>query len=573
MYLNLDEVVSKVELLAEDFPSFVQVRTLPYQTHEGRWLHLLSVKVGEQGRKQGVYVQGGTHAREWGTVDTVMHFVEQFLISLRDGTDITYGNRTFAADDVRAAFEGLNLFVLPCVNPDGRAFSMEPGDDERDFPKHMWRKNRRDNGDGECLGVDLNRNFDWMWDFRTLVHPGCLPENYPTCQGLIRVSDDLCHDEFHGPAPFSEPETWDVQSVLDQENIRVFVDVHGVRGRIMFPWADDEVQTTDPEQNFANPAYDGKRGLKDTSITSTLCPDPPNPDGAAYKEFMHAVDQARFLTFATFARDAIRDVAGKNYRTGTSYLEMYGMSGNANDYAYSRHIVNPARGKIDGYIIEVENIGTLGFQPPFEDTPGPNDMIHVIHDIAAGLTALFLNAIRVPTVTVLSGRRFFSQMRVGTSVERLVRLRNDGPRQVDIGSVEFIGDAGPFSVESVSRTRLDPGEQCEISVRAAPTAPGFTIARLAVNFANSGESEVRDVRIVECILSACETPKGACVAPTFPPTMSTARCLAQVAALLRRLVLISLLWPWSKSVRCELKQLGFRLRHCREGNADPCRLL
>lgn len=28
----------------------------------------------------------------------------------------------------------------------------------------MWRKNRSPNAGSECVGTDLNRNYDWMWN-------------------------------------------------------------------------------------------------------------------------------------------------------------------------------------------------------------------------------------------------------------------------------------------------------------------------------------------------------------------------------------------------------------------------
>ena len=122
-------------------------------------------------------------------------------------------------------------------------------------------------------------------------------------------------------------------------------------------------------------------------------------------------------------------------------------------------------------------------------------------------------------------------MLVGENAEAPARLKNNGPRQVEIGTVEFIGDPGPFSIVGVSHERLDPGEACEITVRATPLVAGFTVARLAVEFANSGEREVRDVRIIECIVSA-NWPEG---------------CLSTPVTFGKRLA--KLLWPGSKPKR------------------------
>jgi hypothetical protein len=324
----------------------------------------------------------------------------------------------------------------------------------------MWRRNRRDNGDPECFGVDLNRNFDWIWDFRTALSANAPYDVATYCQGSFAVSDDVCDpaDTYHGPKPFSEPETRNVRRVLDENpHVRVFVDVHGVLGKVMTPWADDQVQTTDPEQNFANAGFDGVRGLTDALAPTATCQAQTlDSDGPAYREFMHAVDQSRYALYAKVQQDAIASVRGAQYRTGTSYVEMYGMSGNANDYAHSRHAANPAAAKIDGYIYEFENVASLGFQPPFEEPPGPNDMIHVVRDVTAGLLGLLLAVDRIPFVETSPARVGFGRVRVGTTAQRGIAVINRGTQNVALGPVSMLGNAGPFAVTNISQKQLAP---------------------------------------------------------------------------------------------------------------------
>ena len=324
MYLNFDEIATKCELLALQFPDEVTVEYLPEPTREGRDVPLLRVKAGPKAPRHGLYIQANIHGCEWGTADIAMHFVEQLLIAFHDGTDLMFGAKTFPEDDVRTALKRVELFIVPCVNPDGRVFSMQGGEPPTDYPHLYWRQNRRDNGNPQCIGVDLNRNFDWIWDFRTKIHPDALVDNqtdYRNCTGYINVTDDMCDNvgRYHGDKPFSEPESRNVRSVLDAHaNIRVFVDLHGVMGKVMTPWADDEVQTTDPDKNFTNPAWDGKRGLRDTQSTDADCANtPPHPDGAAYREFMHAVDQSRYQALAKSQCDTIFEVRGTTYPTGS----------------------------------------------------------------------------------------------------------------------------------------------------------------------------------------------------------------------------------------------------------------
>jgi len=578
MYRTVDEIVTQCELFAEQFPDLVSLSTLPESTRENRQMQLLRIKTGPKAPRHGLYIQANIHAREWGTADIAMHFVEHLLAALAGGTALTFGNKTFSRDTIRTAMQRIELFVVPCVNPDGRAFSMQPGSDPDSFPNRMWRRNRRDNGaqDPACMGVDLNRNFDFIWDFRTNVHPDSLLDspNFDDCHGWMAVSDDVCDpfDSYHGDKPFSEPEARNVRSVLDgHANIRVLVDLHGVLGKIMTPWTDDEVQTTDPGQSFDNAAHDGQRALRDTPGCGGTVQ--PHPDGALYREFMHAVDQARYGTYATLQRDALSQVAGTSYVTGTSFLEMYGMSGNTNDYAYSRHIAVPGTPKVDGYIYEFQLRTDVDqpFQPPFEDPPGPTDMIHIIEDVCGGLAALLVNVDRIPIVECTPATVDFGRVRVGTTRSRAITLANRGVRAFDVGTVAIVGPAGPFTVGPPSQTHLDPDEQCTVLVGVTPTAAAQASCHVAIDFAFPSET-VRDVRIVPCKVRGCTTAEGACVAPTFAPA-GWLTCLGRLLVFGALIIALAIPALFSAEIRCTIKQLLFRIRHCSEGNTDPCRTL
>lgn len=78
------------------------------------------------------------------------------------------------------------VYYLPVMNPDGYQFTW---DDDR-----LWRKNRRVGCN--CFGVDLNRNYDWLWG----VGSGSSPLE--------------CSDTFRGPEAASEPETQAVQNYV-----------------------------------------------------------------------------------------------------------------------------------------------------------------------------------------------------------------------------------------------------------------------------------------------------------------------------------------------------------------------
>src|SRR5207302_1867095 len=109
-----------------------------------------------------------------------------------------------------------------------------------------------------------------------------------------------------------------------------FLDLHSSGQQILINWGDDDIQSTDPKMNFRNAAFDNKRGiLNDTD----------------YKEYMPADDAAVRQALAVQFRDALKAVRGVTYIIEPPS----GNAATAKDYVYSRHFVDPSKGKIYGY--------------------------------------------------------------------------------------------------------------------------------------------------------------------------------------------------------------------------------
>src|SRR5262245_44361515 len=141
--------------------------------------------------------------------------------------------------------------------------------------KHpWWRKNRRPAPRGrgpKSIGVDLNRNFPILWDFKRHFAPG-------TVQSSRKPGD---YETYVGPRAASEPETRNVMWLFDRfPNIRFFIDLHSYGETLLYNWGGDENQSHDPEMCFMNEAYDGKRGLIRDDV---------------YREHMLAADQELVL--------------------------------------------------------------------------------------------------------------------------------------------------------------------------------------------------------------------------------------------------------------------------------------
>src|SRR5262249_2368919 len=135
----------------------------------------------------------------------------------------------------------------------------------------------------------------------------------------------------------SEPETKNAVWMLDTyPNIRYFLDLHSYSEDILYAWGDDVDQTTDPAMNFRNPAFDGRRGIAGDS---------------AYQEYVESADRNAIIALANEMRDAIKRVRGREYKV-ERLMSLYPTAGTSDDYAYSRHIVDPSLPKVYGYTIE-----------------------------------------------------------------------------------------------------------------------------------------------------------------------------------------------------------------------------
>lgn len=347
-YLNITEVESAITALAAAYPSLCERIALPESSIEGRAIHAMRIGKHPAHVKDAIGLIGGVHAREWGSCEILINLAADLLEAYTTSAGLTYGGKSYTADEVKGLVEELNWVILPLVNPDGRNHSQTVD--------AMWRKNRRNNGDG-TFGVDLNRNHDFLWDFRAKLSPS----------SSAAVSDITSSETYHGSAPLSEPEARNVKWLLDQfPRMRWFMDIHSFSRLILYNWGVDDNQSADPSMNFLNPTYDGLRGV---------------PGDAAYKEFIPANDLVDSVPPTEAMRDAIQAVRGTNYFPGPS-VGLYPTTGTNQDYAYCRHHADPSHSKIHGYTVEWGDV----FQPPWAE------MEEIIKEVDAGLMGFALQA-------------------------------------------------------------------------------------------------------------------------------------------------------------------------------------
>jgi len=359
-YLNVIEVETALAgVAAAPNTTFTKLIKLPNKTWENRISNALKIGKGAGAERLAIYFLGGVHAREWGSADILINFAQRLTQAYAANSGITIGSQTFSASQIKKVVETKDVYVFPQCNPDGRNFSMTSD--------AMWRKNRRPAPAGHtqksCVGVDINRNYDFLWNFPTYFDP----------TSPIANSTDPCdYQVYIGPKAFSEPETKNAAWLFDQfPGIRYFIDVHSYGEDILYNWGDDENQASNPSMNFQNAAFNGKRGIAGDT---------------AYKEFLAPADKTLAVGLANKMATAIKAVRGRVYKVEQS-MTLYPTAGTSDDYAFGRHLIDAKKAKVYSYTIEWgKETNPTPFHPPF------SEMAKIIQEVTAGLIAFCISA-------------------------------------------------------------------------------------------------------------------------------------------------------------------------------------
>ncbi len=194
------------------------------------------------------------HAREWITV-MVNLWVAETLINGHD-------DDPYLTDLVNR----VEWIFVPILNPDGYQHTWDT--------YRFWRKNRRprnpDSPSSNIVGVDLNRNFSFMWG--------------PGLGSTIQPNSET----YRGPAAFSEPESAAMRDLaLTTPQLRAHNDMHSYSEMVLYPfgWTPDL-----------------------------------SPDHAAFDALAQEM-RARILAYR-----------GRNYRVGPIYTTIYPVRGGTVDY-------------------------------------------------------------------------------------------------------------------------------------------------------------------------------------------------------------------------------------------------
>jgi murein tripeptide amidase MpaA len=290
------------------FPALASSIVVPYATWESRSSAAVQLGSGSGAHRPSILFTAGVHAAELPGADASVYFVFRLIGAYNSNSAIKLGDQSFSAAAVRAIVENLDICVFPCVNPDGRAYIFNSQD--------WWRKNRNPNVGGDAIGVDINRNFDFLW--ASGIGSGLVPDD----------------NFYRGPAAFSEPETRNVLAVIDAIDPDYFMDIHGPAGSLATTWGDAPNQSTDPTMNFLNPLWNDRRT--------------PPP----YGEYLSVADSAFIRQLGTRVVSAMNGLGGNKYDLEQSYSDVYPTSATSDDYTFSRHLADPKASKTYAYTLE-----------------------------------------------------------------------------------------------------------------------------------------------------------------------------------------------------------------------------
>ena len=214
-YMTLNEIEGSMFIRTLAFPDIVSDRISIGESIEGRdiWAIKISDNPDIDEDEPEIFYYSAIHAREVITPIVLLTYIDYLL-------------ENYSTDpDIKELVDNREIWFVLCANPDGYYYN------EEYHPEGggMWRKNRRNNGDG-TFGVDLNRNYGYQWGYDD-----------------IGSSPVTSKETYRGSAPFSEPETQVLRDFIATHQFTIVVSYHSYSNLILWPWGYDYFQTEDDD--------------------------------------------------------------------------------------------------------------------------------------------------------------------------------------------------------------------------------------------------------------------------------------------------------------------------------------
>lgn len=229
-----EDLEKDAALLLAEYPKDLTIKSLG-QTADGREIY--DFIIGNPQAKERIFINGGIHAREYMTSQLVMKQLVVFLKHL-DAKDF------YKEQSYQKLLENRAIHVVPMINPDGISISQFgiDGVQTEAMRKKLKRIAKLDSqaADEEYLtcwkangnGVDLNRNFDALWE---------------------EYSDQMGHpsaDRYKGEYPGSEVESAAIIALTQKEQFLRTISYHA-QGSVIYWYFAQEGKLYKDTLNFA----------------------------------------------------------------------------------------------------------------------------------------------------------------------------------------------------------------------------------------------------------------------------------------------------------------------------------
>ena len=217
-YYTFAEIEEKLDKLFMDYPNLITEKISLGTSLEGRniWMVKMSDNPNEDEDEAEMLYTGLHHAREPMSYMNLFYFMHWLAENYETDPEAT------------ALLNGRELYFIPAINPDGLVYNQEIAPNGGG----MQRKNGRETCNHTPDGVDLNRNYSFMWAFDD-----------------VGSSPDGCYETYRGTSPFSEPETQIVKEFIESHNFKIALNYHSYGNLFIRPYGFDP-DLSPPEEDF-----------------------------------------------------------------------------------------------------------------------------------------------------------------------------------------------------------------------------------------------------------------------------------------------------------------------------------
>lgn len=223
-YHTYAELTADLQSLQSQYPQIAMLSEIGTSVENRKiWALKISDNVAQEEDEAEVLFIGGHHAREWVSVDVPLLLAQHLLQNYQSDAG------------VKQLVDNGQIWIVPLLNPDGHQYTVTAD--------RLWRKNRRNNGDGS-FGVDLNRNYSYEWG-----GPGSSGSTYS--------------ETYRGTEAFSEPETQAIRDLAVQHNFVAMLSYHSYSQLVLYPWGYTYSPAPDEAlmDQMANAISDSIRGV------------------------------------------------------------------------------------------------------------------------------------------------------------------------------------------------------------------------------------------------------------------------------------------------------------------------